>query len=261
VAALAAAAWLAGTRGSLGSLEVLTDPPGAAVTVTSADGRSAVPARLVEGSYLIEARLPDHAPARLNVWVERGARRRERLRLILEEDVPEGMVYVPAPVPFLIDRYEVTVEEYQRFMGATGHRLDLTPAMKQDWDRHAQTLSRPVVLVSLDDAAAYARSIGKRLPTEAEWRVAALGFDLRKYPWGDQDDPSFVRAHVLARGNTPDQDVSVFGCRDMAGNVREWTSDGTVLGGGGALVDLRRQAAPAPPRDRTIGFRCARSLK
>jgi len=83
----------------------------------------------------------------------------------------------------------------------------------------------PVVYVDLDDARAFARWAGKRLPTEAEWQFAAQGTDGRRWPWGDEFDPRCC--HGDGRGTEPARSRplgrSPYGCYHMAGNVWEWT--------------------------------------
>lgn len=165
----------------------------------------------------------------------------------LSRAIPEGMVYVPGGTfemgrddgdeyerpahevtvaPFYIDRFEVTCEDYQKFIDATGH-----PAPPGWVDgRFPLGVARwPVTQVSWHDATAYARWAGKRLPTEEEWEFAARGGDGRLYPWGHQWQPGAANMtetghNGVVRVGTYSAGASPFGVVDMVGNVWEWTA-------------------------------------
>ncbi len=196
---------------------------------------------------------------------------------------------------FWIDRTPVTNAEFDRFVRATGYRTTAEQAglgcanTGEKWEdvpgadwRHpggpgtdVQGKSdHPVVQVTWEDAAAYARWAGKRLPTEREWEKAARGTDGRDYPWGNAE-PTHALCNfdkyengTTSVGKYSPQGDSPYGCIDMAGNIWEWTgsnheSGGKVLRGGGwthpaayLRLFLRSNHNPDDRYD-TDGFRCA----
>jgi formylglycine-generating enzyme required for sulfatase activity/rRNA maturation endonuclease Nob1 len=203
------------------------------------------------------------------------------LRMGREEGDPfERPTHTVAVAPFLIDRTEVTNEQYQKFVQETGHRAP------SPWENGAFARNQgklPVVNVSWQDATDYAHWAGKRLPSEAEWEFAARGTEARLYPWGSKWETG--RANVRDGGSgrivpvgSYSEGASKFGVLDLSGNVWEWTSSeltnysdanevlapGKVIRGG--AWDVPRDRATATYRgvvqaDRTYdktGFRCAR---
>jgi serine/threonine protein kinase len=135
--------------------------------------------------------------------------------------------------PFFMDMTEVTNEEYKKFVDAVNY------GPPPDWgDGHypVGTAARfPVTGVTWNDAAAYAKWAGKRLPTEEEWEYAARGGDGRIYPWGDDWDATLANAAGNSRGlrEVGKGGKSPFSMFDMSGNAWEWTSsDGKAYPGG-----------------------------
>ncbi len=150
--------------------------------------------------------------------------------------------------PFRIDRTEVTRAAYAKFLTDTGYK---TPYVDEAWAREewdwkgqvfpAGTADHPVVLVSWYDAREYCAWAEKRLPTEAEWQLAALGArDLeRLFPWGNDYDGSKLNHGKIDGDNFDDSDgflttspVGSFpsgnsrvGLEDAFGNAWEWVAD------------------------------------
>jgi iron(II)-dependent oxidoreductase len=167
---------------------------------------------------------------------------------------------------FRIDRYPVTNGEYAEFIAAGGYAIrSLWSDAGWEWkekqgvaaplywsrkDGEARWLVRemfaetelradhPVAGVSWYEAMAYARFIGKRLPTEAEWEKAAswdaMSQTKRRFSWGDDPArPSVANYNFDTWETTPvtlhSAGASAYGCVDMSGNVWEWTA--TVFDG------------------------------
>ena len=240
--------------------------------------------------------------------------------------VPEGFVSLSTSIndmpgspeedidtnAFLLSRYQVTNEQFQHFVDDGGYEnLDLWPSdiwphlidFKDQTDeagprywRHGRhdkhTAQHPIVGVCCFEAAAYAKWAGYRLPTEAEWQMAAswrirsVANVLRRYPWGDAFDIS--RCNVWATnvgGTSPVTDyadgAAPNGVVQLIGNVWEWCDSdfeltdergNPVVGDmlmrvirGGAFdtyfaaqaTSTFRTGAAALTRSNNIGFRCA----
>ena len=126
--------------------------------------------------------------------------------------------------PFFIDTYEVTNEDYEKFVKSTGHR---PPAAWKNGSYPAGFAHRPVTSVTWDDANDYARWAGKRLPTEEEWEFAARGAEGRLYPWGNDWQQGSANANGAEQSVTDvaaHNGMSPFGAYDMVGNAWEWTA-------------------------------------
>ncbi len=128
---------------------------------------------------------------------------------------------------FWIDKYCVTNALYRAFLEETEAFPPPPSFSKDDFVGPEQ----PIVSISWEEANAYARWVGKRLPTEAEWEKASRGTDGRKYPWGE-DEPSYERAvyasidiHRPGNVDAHEESASPYNCVQMAGNVFEWVSD------------------------------------
>ena len=170
-----------------------------------------------------------------------------------DNEFEEHRVEVPA---FVIDAYNVTNQDYLRFMLEGGYR-DRTLWSETGWEwitsqgrdhpvfwvRHGdswvyramfENIPLPLdwpVYVSHDEATAYARWTGKKLPSEAEWHRAACATRNgreRPYPWGTEPPETrhgnfdFRRWDPVPAGSSPDGS-SDFGVADLAGNGWEWT--------------------------------------
>ena len=170
---------------------------------------------------------------------------------------------------FFIDAFEVSNEQYKQFVD------EKEAAVPQGWPdgRYPEDKAQhPVQGVRFEWAQAYCTSLGKRLPSEAEWEVAARGPDGRPFPWGVNAAEGGLPSDGTYAKGTVAANVSPFGVYDLAGNAWEWVADTYdnrvdptmhVLRGGQNGY-LRTNTSRLPVADtsnasRIAGFRCAAS--
>nr|WP_256255529.1 formylglycine-generating enzyme family protein [Actinomadura madurae] len=194
-------------------------------------------------------------------------------------DDGEGPVREVTVEPFAIDAYAVTNARFAEFVDATGYRTEaeafgwtyvfakFVPApLRRGAPRPEQApwwlavrgaswrapegpgsdvetrQDHPVVHVSWNDAVAYSRWAGRRLPTEAEWEYSARGgLDQARYPWGDELTPGGEHRCNIWQGRFPVHNTEEdgyagtapvdafapngFGLYNVSGNVWEWCAD------------------------------------
>lgn len=237
-----------------------------------------------EIAYRLDEAAYGHRVTREGRWYEGEGARRE--------------VSLPA---FEITKTPISNALYLDFVNSTQHRAP--DVDKTTWDgyglihpfdrtrRHAWTrstvpgdrLDHPVVLVSHDDATAFAAWLSAktgavwRLPTEAEWEKAVRGTDGRYFPWGDPFDPTRLNSHDQGPFDTLpvgrfQAGASPFGVLDGAGQVFEWTATpgpkGRFIVKGGSWDDkgcgvcrpAARHSRPATLKHILIGFRLVREV-
>jgi formylglycine-generating enzyme len=189
----------------------------------------------------------------------------------------EGPVREVSVDGFWMDARPVSVEQFREFVRATGYRSEserygwsfvfhahVRPELIEDraggvtwwckvseahWAKpegpDSSTEGRthfPVTHISWNDAAAYAKWAGKRLPTEAEWEYASRGgLEQKTYPWGDELTPDGVHLCNVWQGEFPHNDTGEdgwtsvgpadayppngYGLYGITGNAWEWCSD------------------------------------
>jgi eukaryotic-like serine/threonine-protein kinase len=163
----------------------------------------------------------------------------------------EGPVHqVTITRAFDLDRTEVTVGAYaacvdaRKCKPAVLHGPFITDALVAQQGSQCTGIDRSRSSVAINcvdqlQAAAYCEFMGKRLPTEAEWELAARGTDGRVYPWGSEpptcDRSNFAPSAGESCGVRPRAPMEVgslplgaspSGAVDLAGNVWEWVADG-----------------------------------
>ncbi len=187
---------------------------------------------------------------------------------------------------YYMDRTEVTVRDYRRCFAAgdCSWPASVASATRPDYLEKPEFTTYPMINVDLAGAMAYCAWAGARLPTAAEWEVAAGYAPATErayvYPWGDRFEPRYANSALTEPYDTqptghyhPFGD-SPMGANDMAGNVAEWTATvaadepGAQVVKGGSFRDgadgLRVgavQNAPASTAAPWLGFRCAMSRR
>ncbi|MEM7226312.1 MAG: SUMF1/EgtB/PvdO family nonheme iron enzyme [Pseudomonadota bacterium] len=232
-----------------------------------------------EAAYQLDEAAYGHSRTRSGKWYER--------------EFAHGTAETGA---YKITTTPITNAQYAAFVAATGHPApDVDPATWRGYRlihpyertrRHAwadgqppaDRADHPVVLVSNDDAEAYAAWLSEvtgkswRLPNEDQWEKAVRGPDGRRFPWGEAWDPARLNSHdagpfdTLPVGSFP-AGAGPHGLLDGAGQVFEWTATPTgngrfiVKGGSwddsgcGVCRPAARHGRPADLKHILVGFR------
>ena len=198
-------------------------------------------------------------------------------------DLIEAETVIPEKIAkvgdaFFMDAFEVTVGLFKKFLKSSGYK----PAEPIDWNKvykYSPTDKHPMIYVTWHDATAYAKWVGKRLPTEKEWEYAARGGLIKKeYVWGDDEAVARDYANYDGIGGRDKWQYSApvgsfksngYGLYDIGGNVWEWCQDrydsdktSRILRGGswyGNTVSLRaafRFGNGPSNAGISYGFRC-----
>jgi formylglycine-generating enzyme required for sulfatase activity len=214
-------------------------PPADYAACTTTDGAPGECLAGVCDPTLAEVLIPAGAYRRGSRWADPG-----------EPDTPVHEVRLTQA--FTIDRFEVTNARYAACVaaGACSEPGSLQSATRDPYWGAPEYARFPVIEVSWEDASTFCAWIGRRLPTEAEWELAARGDctivapmacgfeDERPYPWGS-DMPTCELANyaepIAGSCILPDGDTDLVGARplgaspygveDLAGNVAEWVAD------------------------------------
>jgi formylglycine-generating enzyme required for sulfatase activity len=192
--------------------------------------------------------------------------------------------------PFELDTLPVSVQAFRQFVDSTHYKTDAEKAgyayayvgggklssvdggnWRNGLKQHEIVDESAVVAVSFQDAVAYCRYKGKRLPTEDEWEYIARGPERHTFPWGENMGPAVGTANAAPRvGDGPAEGIGGR-YRGMSGNVWQWVDSKVeghrVLKGASWLETnpaFRRAATrryePPGRADEDSGFRCAKSV-
>jgi formylglycine-generating enzyme required for sulfatase activity len=167
--------------------------------------------------------------------------------------------------PYELDAYEVTLARYQACVGA--HACEALTLTGEPGE--------PVRSVTPEQAETFCRFVGGQLPTGAEWILAAMGREARRFAWGSTGLVCRRAAYGMTHGpcandatgpdlagSRPDG-ASPEGAFDLSGNVAEWTRepDGYLARGGSFRSnnagELKSWAAERTGARADVGFRCA----
>jgi len=193
---------------------------------------------------------------------------------------------------FAMDETPVTNRLFSEFLKNSGYKPAIPENFLKHWNKNQipdGIEDHPVVYVSTEDALAYSRWAGKRLPSAVEWQLAAQGPEGFAYPWGNNMEENRCNQDKLGKTTSVrawPAGISPYGCLDMCGNTWELTcdeySDGrtrfVILKGGSCFkaegsvwyMDGGPQKNsffakmllmwPGLDRCSTVGFRCAADL-
>lgn len=191
----------------------------------------------------------------------------------------ERPVHLVSVAAFAIDLTEVTLGAYTQCVDAKQCAIPDLQSKDCNWG-HPELARYPVNCVNFAQAVAYCAYVGKRLPTEEEWELAARGTDQRVYPWGNDafggEECELGAGLPLCPVASAPAGRSAFGVFDMTGNADEWTASAycpydkpacgdprrTTRGGASDFIGgtaTSRTATPPNTIGPALGFRCARA--
>lgn len=179
---------------------------------------------------------------------QRGETNPNRCAEIIQDDTGATYQETVEIQPYWIDRFEVTIEQFQRLCGMNINTT-LDDCIDNTFDE-GLTLSpnQPQVGISWYTANFLCNQRNARLPTEAEWEFAASGFENSVFAWGDTfnsnlihyPDPQFTKTYPIG---SISENVSWVGAFDMTGNVEEWVEDRFAVR---VLSNIEPQDWPSP---------------